>query len=63
MTRKDFELIAGVIKDANYTASKFQDTRGVGMLTHVALELADVLAGTNPAFDRERFLVACGVSE
>jgi hypothetical protein len=62
MTRKDYVLIAGVIQNANYTASKFKDTSGASMLTHVAIELSDALAETNPAFDRVRFLSACGVS-
>jgi hypothetical protein len=61
MTRKDYELIAGIIQNANYTASKFKDTSGASMLTHVALELSDALATTNPLFDRTRFLTACGV--
>ena len=61
MTRKDYVMIAGIIKDANYTASKFQDTRGAGMLTHIAIELSDALAKDNPRFDSARFLTACGV--
>jgi hypothetical protein len=61
MTRKDYVMIAGIIKDANYTASKFNDTRGAGMLTHIAIELSDELAKDNPRFDRVRFLDACGV--
>jgi len=62
MTRKDYELIAGIIQNANYTASKFKDTSGASMLTHLAIELSDALATTNPAFNRARFLTACGVN-
>ena len=61
MTRKDYVMIAGIIKDANYTASKFNDTRGAEMLTHIAIELSDELAKDNPRFNRDRFLDACGV--
>ena len=61
MTRKDYVLIAGIIKDANYAASKFKDAAGSSMLYHVASELSDALAKDNPRFDRNRFLIACEV--
>jgi hypothetical protein len=61
MTRKDYQLIAGIINNANYTARKFKDTSGEGMLEHIANELSDELAKDNPRFDRARFLTACGV--
>ena len=52
MSKKDYVLIArvfnGVLED-NLTSSQ------------VAMVLADVLASTNPRFDRGRFLTACGV--
>lgn len=53
MTRRDFELIAGAVLSA---------TR-CGHTEHVARELADRLASTNPRFDRQRFLEACGVRQ
>ncbi len=53
MTRKDFELIARVLKDIIQT-----DTRH---LEYIAAEFADALKSTNANFDRERFLKACGV--
>jgi hypothetical protein len=61
MTRKDYVMIAAIIKDANYTAKKFKDTAGAVMLYHVASELSDELAKDNPRFDRDRFLIACEV--
>jgi hypothetical protein len=68
MTRKDFEMIAGAMakaarwseaKAANTTSPEYAQGRSVGiwLATH---NLADVLAETNPAFDRERFLKAAG---
>jgi hypothetical protein len=57
MTKKDFELIAAVCR-----------TRLYGDLTKaqrdtVAAHFADALERTNPRFDRERFLKACGVAQ
>jgi hypothetical protein len=55
MTRKDFELIAGVI--SQFTGE------GKSMVSPdlIAGELASALAGTNERFNRETFLTACGV--
>ena len=53
MTRKHFEAIARAIRDLAVDA---------GAREEVAHRIADVLSGTNPRFDRERFLEACGVS-
>jgi hypothetical protein len=59
MTRKDFELIAMTLKDTTEGFDADGDCRfGVEV---AALNLADALATTNPRFDRERFLAACGV--
>lgn len=57
MTRKDYELIAGVLK--NYLRIDY----GVEcVLEELAEEFADVLATTNPLFNRDKFLKACGVN-
>jgi sigma54-dependent transcription regulator len=54
MTRKDFELIAEAIKEI--TASDYpQDRKDKAQL------FASVLATTNPRFNRELFMKACGV--
>ena len=56
MTKKDFELIADVFKytqAANPSMTK--------CLWHTAKNMATELASTNPRFNRERFLAACGV--
>lgn len=62
LTRKHFELIARALRAARPIVegrpSLPQDVHA-----NCARELADALAGTNPRFDRERFLRACGVTE
>jgi hypothetical protein len=55
MTRKDFELIASVIRNTDEVADS--QTRDA-----LAEMFADKLAGTNDRFNRETFLKACGVS-
>ena len=53
MTRKDYVLIAEVIATSWH---------GNGELKfHLANNMADALEGTNPLFNRARFLDACGV--
>ena len=55
MTRKDYQLIASVLK--NYATEGIPvDDRDA-----IAYDLADALAKDNPRFDRDRFLVAAGV--
>ena len=54
MTRKDFEALAAVIK-----AGRTGDNDDYADKT--ARSTADMLATTNPRFDRDRFLKACGV--
>lgn len=60
MTRKDFELIAGVISDL---MADFNNCGSDAVsLSIVAEELADALARTNDRFNRETFLKACGAN-
>jgi hypothetical protein len=59
MTRRDFQHIAAVIRGKR--------ARVVGLASALTLvelseEMADMLAETNPRFDRARFLVACGIA-
>lgn len=54
MTRKDYQLIAAVLK--NFTGDQGDVIDRDGM----ALELAKALGADNPRFDREKFLVAAG---
>lgn len=56
MTKKDFELIARTIRSFD---------KGWHSLVHqeFSAAMADALRHTNPNFDRERFLKACGFDE
>ncbi len=54
MTRKDYELIAGVMRRLYLGHDDWQRT-----LPQVASALADALQSTNPQFDRVRFIAAC----
>lgn len=55
MTRKDFQLIANVIRDLD-------EVIDADALEVLADNMADALEDTNSAFDRARFLSACGVN-
>jgi hypothetical protein len=52
MTRKDFELIAEVINTSQYYSADYRN--------EIARNMAQALATTNPAFNEDRFLKACG---
>lgn len=49
MTRKDFKLIAEILRQIPDTKQRFK----------AAVFSADKLATTNDAFDREKFMDAC----
>ena len=59
MTRKDYELIAGVF--ALETKDEPQG-RALSKMRWLATGIATKLQNENPRFDRERFLKACGVA-
>ena len=61
MTRRDFELIAGTLKDARWPADKLGAPTHNGAVDAVARDFAGRLRSTNPNFNRARFLTACGV--
>ena len=60
MTSKDFKVIASTLDRIRleFDCSPSDDTVSLSL---VAEELADALANTNPRFNREMFLTACGV--
>ena len=65
MTKKDFELVANVLKAGREMPIEIRET-GKKYISHddlVAEKMADELEATNPLFNREKFLVACGVIE
>jgi len=66
MTRKDFVLIADTLKAAKpalgpHDASDMEMQAQLALWTDMAESFGTALARTNPAFDRTRFLTACGV--
>jgi hypothetical protein len=57
MTRKDYKLIASVIKAC---ASDWKEkSQSAIVCDNLANAMADELAKDNPAFDRSRFMSAC----
>lgn len=74
MTRRDFQLIAESLKKtrpAHYTERLNSIPEGelawkraeCSVWNCVCKTIANDLSGTNPRFDRSRFLDACGVKE
>jgi hypothetical protein len=57
MTKKDFELIAGVLKGLREDFGNLPVALDV-----IAVEIASELQHTNDRFDSARFLTACGVN-
>lgn len=60
MTSRHFELIAQAIVEARSTAVQLLPLGCDEAIDFAAEALADALEGTNPAFNRDRFLKACG---
>ena len=60
MTRKDYVLIAQILKQNSKDFIAGED--GFAVIQIIAKQLADALETDNPRFDRDRFLVACGVT-
>jgi len=64
MTRKDFQLIADAVRQLRtfeaHDAELSEDVAHAVRWSSVADTLASALATTNPRFDRDRFLEACG---
>lgn len=58
MTKKDFELIARVI--ANYRNEIPGTARKDNAASEIAHRFAEELKKTNPRFDVDRFVKACG---
>lgn len=63
MTKKDFILIAGAIKQTRDAYIKAGDTTALNVNYGMIKNITTALATTNPAFDRARFLTACGITE
>lgn len=64
MTKKDYELIAKVFNKNITDKSTICIKNNVPIVaTAMARQFADVLVSTNPLFDKQRFLTACGVTQ
>ena len=69
MSRKHFNAIAAAINQSVVQIDNAYFTRGSGHtaamdgIRTVAVNIANVCADSNPRFNRNRFLVACGVAE
>ena len=57
-SKKDYVAVAKALKAASTGKLPTQDA-----LRWVAIQLADYFREDNPAFDKERFLAACGFSQ
>lgn len=61
MSRKDYQLIAGVLREELNRALSNDEPIGAQMVVTVAGALAGELKADNPGFDRAKFLAASGV--
>jgi hypothetical protein len=60
MTSKDYELIAKVLNESGQSHALNPFT-GNCLYVELVEDFANALEGTNPRFNREMFLTACGV--
>lgn len=62
MSRKDYELIASVLRKEIEDARANYEVNGVVALEATARSFARKLAENNPRFNGHTFLAACGVA-
>jgi hypothetical protein len=63
MTKKDFVLLADMIRNSYNRFEKNEDYSAAQAIEFLAYELSKKLGSTNENFDKDRFLIACGVHE
>jgi len=64
MTRRDYNLIAACIRDqVMLETNGHQSPLGVEVMQEFARRMASELLNTNPRFNCNQFLYACGVIE
>ncbi len=59
MSKKDYELIAAIIRQAGNDAMGGYTAQGV--VTQITQQFAELARADNPRFDRARFMDACGL--
>lgn len=59
MSRKHYESVANMVARLDATLSDPTQAPDIAVRDH-ADDLADLFADDNPAFDRDRFIRACG---
>jgi len=59
MTKKDFELIAEVLREAVEEAEGNLNQEAT--LESLVIDFTNILSMKNPRFDRDKFFIACGI--
>lgn len=62
MTRKDYVLLATVLREAGDRAVERNSLTDAAVVVSIATAMADRLAADNPMFDRARFCAKAGVA-
>lgn len=63
MTRKDYEAVAGAIRQENEEYMREAASRERAALRSFAMRFALIAQSDNPRFDRVRFMRACGFED
>ena len=61
MTKRDFELIASVIRYEYAVARTRKDITGAATIRRIVSHMSAKLVDRNPRFKSERFQLACGM--
>lgn len=59
MTRKDYEAVADILRQAGNDAMGGYTAQGV--VVQITQQFAELARADNPRFDRARFMDACGL--
>jgi hypothetical protein len=63
LTKKDFKAVAEIIERRKKLNHGTRRTPNFLYADDLAEDLADYFATQNPRFDRERFLITCGLED
>ncbi len=59
-TKATFELAANILRNANEFVEKRPDADAAGVILVITTTFKDAFVKSNPRFDIDRFLKACG---